>query len=109
MARQITTVCVDPLLLGKCKKLGIAISPALNQLLKGLISQYDDSDMNIYELKKEQEELRTKILSLKEKEYELQAQITAFEEKQKQKKDTELKELLKKGDMIKRSGVLERA
>lgn len=108
MARTITSVSIDPVLLDKCKKLNIGISPALNRLLQGLVCQYDEADVDIFKLKEKQEEIKKKLFSLKEQEQEIQAQITAFEERQKQKNKDEIKQRLKEAEMIKRSGVMER-
>lgn len=106
MARQVTSVSVDPILLNKCKRLNIQISPVLNKLLQGLVARYDETTAKLSDLYEEQEIIQKKIFSLKEKEMEIQAQIISIEEKKQKNQQKDLKEHIQMANMIKRSGVL---
>ena len=101
-----TSVTLDVDLVAKSKKLNINISQLINRVLKGVISQYHNSDIDIFKLEADLEQIRNKICTLKIEEQELLSQKISYEEKKKQNNEKQIKDLVKKAEFIKRSGVL---
>jgi len=108
MGKEGLHLYVDGELKWKAKKLRIPISNIVNNVLKSMITQSTNGNINMLDVKNELEEIHNKIVELKLKEQELLTQEISFEEKKKQHQQKDFKELLKKADMIKRSGVMER-
>ena len=104
--KQQTNLNVEITLKQKAKALGINMSDVMNNVLRGIISQYDNSDINMFEIEKELELIHKNISDLKVRQIELLAQKISFEEKRKQAEDKDLKEKIKMSKAIKASGIL---
>lgn len=100
---------IDAELHQKAKIMNINVSALVNDVLRGILAHKGDFDKDIYQIEKRIKEIREQKSKLSVEENELLAQKLAHEEKNKHKKDQEFKDLLKKAEIIKRSGVLERA
>ena len=97
----------DSDLLFKANQLKINRSKIFNNVLKNLVSQYSNNGIDMIKVEEELEEIEEKIKNLKIRQTELLTKKISFEEERKKNKDQDLKELLKVGDSIKRSGVME--
>lgn len=104
MGKEITSISIDGNLKLKAKQLNIKLSSLVNQILLGIISQYDDSDFDMYQLESDLEEIRNKIGELKIQENELLTKKIAFQEKLRQESDEATKRGEKMADALRASG-----
>jgi len=102
-----TSVRIDTELLYKARQLNINMSGMLNNVLKGMISQYNNSEIDMFKIEEELKEIDDKISQLKIKQQELLTQKISFEENKQQENKKEIDDLVKQANFIKRSGVME--
>ena len=102
-----TSVRIDTELLYKARQLNINMSGMLNNVLKGMISQYNNCEIDIFKIEEELRVIDDKISQLKIKQQELLTQKISFEENKQQENKKEIDDLVKQANFIKRSGVME--
>lgn len=101
--KDTTSVRIDANLKHQAKVLGINMSKTLNDVLKGMISNYSNQEVNMIEIENEINITRDKIAELKAYELELLSKKTIYEEKVRQTDQKEIKELVDLGDAVKRT------
>jgi len=100
--KDVTTIRIDTNLKHQAKILGINISQTVEGVLKSVVSNYSNNDVDMFALEKEINDTRQKITQLKTHELDLLSQKSIQEEKIKRSEQTEIKEAVKLGNALKR-------